>query len=804
MKKHIILLLLLITFIWSANCASAAKIKNITTDNITVEEANDAFSQKFQEENTTSSNRNLSVIEELFNGKDADLSANYLKQVGYNLFVSQAINTATTGKFDNSYKLSVGEKVSIYLYGDSVDVMAISGASLLSPVMNSQVDSKGNIFVQGIGVIPAENKSISEVESEMNKIATAKYKNLKVKLNVAGGQDFSVFVYGQVNKPGKVVINNNSSIIDALSAAGGVKKTGTLRKIKYTSGKKTKEVDLYKAFFAGEDDNIILQANDKIFVGGISNIAAIKNGVANIGIYEIKDGESLEKLISYAGGILPTTQDSEVVLSSLNKKTLERSAKNISWTEAKNIKLANGDSVEFRAMYNTAENIVTLQGNIKHPATFAYKEGMKLSDILKDKKELLEETFTTQAVIRRISPEDNSVETIPIFLKEFFAGVNDPVLQPKDIINIYKNTNSKFVDVYGCISRPKQLTYTENMHLDAVLTDVQFIETTVNTNAEQEVDVALNQENDVVLTGGATKNSRVISAENVAVEIISKNEDVQIYYLYDIMINSNAIKSIELKPYDKVFFRPLRNNEMIKNVKITGFVNNPTSYKFVEGKRLKDMIEMAGGLTKDADLRGIVYIRKNLQSKQTDLAKKNAERDIKLLEGRLASGYKQEGEDIEAKSEMIEMIKAEQKEFGKKYSGQIALNIKNNNLDKIKNIDNIEVQDGDEIYIPRLSNHVSVIGEVYNEQSFVYRKGSKAKTYINEVGGYTPNANKFRLYKVGVNGRAEKISKGSRIEAGDTIIVPRKIAGNDWIGPITKTLTGIAAILTSVFVVTKI
>ena len=103
-----------------------------------------------------------------------------------------------------------------------------------------------------------------------------------------------------------------------------------------------------------------------------------------------------------------------------------------------------------------------------------------------------------------------------------------------------------------------------------------------------------------------------------------------------------------------------------------------------------------------------------------------------------------------------------------------------------------------------MSNHVSVIGEVYNEQSFVYKKGASARAYIKEVGGYTPNANKFRLYKVGVNGRAEKISKNATILAGDTIVVPRKIAGNDWLGPICDSLKGIAAILTSVFVVTNI
>ena len=75
--------------------------------------------------------------------------------------------------------------------------MAISGSSLLSPVMTAHVDSKGNIFMQGIGVVSAENKTISEVESELNKMAARKYKNLKIKLNIAGGQDFSVFVYGE-------------------------------------------------------------------------------------------------------------------------------------------------------------------------------------------------------------------------------------------------------------------------------------------------------------------------------------------------------------------------------------------------------------------------------------------------------------------------------------------------------------------------------------------------------------------------------------------------------------------------------
>ena len=96
------------------------------------------------------------------------------------------------------------------------------------------------------------------------------------------------------------------------------------------------------------------------------------------------------------------------------------------------------------------------------------------------------------------------------------------------------------------------------------------------------------------------------------------------------------------------------------------------------------------------------------------------------------------------------------------------------------------------------------MGEVYNEQSFTYRRGGSVSSYIKEVGGYTPNANKFRIYKVGVNGRAEKVGRLAQVEPGDVIVVPRKIAGNDWITPVCDTLRSIVSVMTAAFIVTKI
>ena len=802
MKRLIISLILMTFCIQPAVYADSDLVQNSQP-----EVNKDAFEDNNEARDLERKTFDLSPVEMVFNTEDALEAGFYIQQVGYDVFNSSAI-TGGTGKYDNSYKLSIGEKVTIYFYGASLDVMAISGSNVVNAVTKGEVDSKGCIYVQGVGLVNAENRTVQEVENSINAMASRKYKDLKAKVSVASSQDFSVFVYGNVNKPGKVSIGNNSSIMDALSAAGGVKKTGTLRNIKYTSNKKTQTVDLYKAIFQGNDSNIILRPNDKIFVDKIGKVVAFKNGVNVPGIYEVKGEENLQQIATqYAGGLSPLAQSTTITLTRLDSSSNQRSAVDVAWKMAKSTVVQNGDTVEFRKLFNSAENTVTIQGNIKHPATYAYKKGMRLSDILKSEDELLEETFINQAVIRRISGLDNQIETIPVFLKEFFAGMNDPYLQPRDIVTIYKSTNSSFVDVYGCINKPKHMTYHPGMVLNDVIMDVKFLQSAVTEN-DKEVPVAQKtavQDGNKPLETKTNNSNTLISAENVAVEITDKNGETNLYYLYDIMINSEKIKSITINPEDKIFFRTLRDNEVLKVVKISGFVNNPGTYRFVEGKTLKDIIETAGGLSPNADLRGIVYKRASLRAKQMSLASKNNKNDIRLLKGRLAGGYKESAADKQVKLEMIENIEEIGQASLQDYNGQIALSITSNDLDKLSDEDNLVVQDGDDIHIPRMSTYVSVIGEVYNEQSFVYKKGAKAKYYIKKVGGYTPNANKFRAYKVGVNGKAVKLHTRTAIEAGDTIVVPRKIsggAGEAWTN-ISAGLQSVASLFVMIFGITK-
>ena len=410
--------------------------------------------------------------------------------------------------------------------------------------------------------------------------------------------------------------------------------------------------------------------------------------------------------------------------------------------------------------------------------------------------------------------------SIPISLESFFNGGSNPNLQPKDIITVYKSTNSDFIEIYGCIDKPKQLPYNEKLTLKDVMADIQFISS--STSDSNIHSISNNQ-----VSTKISCNNIIIPAYDIAVEITNKNNfdymgnqlfnnyspeesdkklNVKTIYLYDALVQNDTIADITINPDDKILFRPLREDEIVKTVKVSGYVNKPGVYKFVEGKKLLDAIETAGGLARNANLKGIVFKRASLVQTEQDAITTKNKKDVKQLQGQMAGDTNANKDDIEARQQTMEDIEAENESLTNKYAGRIALNIKNNDLKKINESENIEIQDGDEIYIPKFSNHVMVIGEVYNETSFVYKDGAKASYYINLVGGYTPNARRTKLYKIGVNGQARrlKLISSNTIEPGDTIVVPRKIRGNDWITPLTSTLQSVASLLTSVFIVTKL
>jgi protein involved in polysaccharide export with SLBB domain len=95
--------------------------------------------------------------------------------------------------------------------------------------------------------------------------------------------------------------------------------------------------------------------------------------------------------------------------------------------------------------------------------------------------------------------------------------------------------------------------------------------------------------------------------------------------------------------------------------------------------------------------------------------------------------------------------------------------------------DDITLEEGDELVIPRINNTVRVMGEVYRPLDIMYEKGKGLKNYISNAGGVTRLANRGRTFVIYPNGSSAKINKVMgifpnypKVEPGSQIFVPQK------------------------------
>ena len=96
------------------------------------------------------------------------------------------------------------------------------------------------------------------------------------------------------------------------------------------------------------------------------------------------------------------------------------------------------------------------------------------------------------------------------------------------------------------------------------------------------------------------------------------------------------------------------------------------------------------------------------------------------------------------------------------------------------NYRNFQMEDRDTLYLPKMLNTVSVMGEVFNPATFQHdERRPEVRHYLDLSGGMKENADKKRLYVIRANG---SVVGGKRrnitsydLQPGDAVVVPQKI-----------------------------
>jgi polysaccharide biosynthesis/export protein len=218
-----------------------------------------------------------------------------------------------------------------------------------------------------------------------------------------------------------------------------------------------------------------------------------------------------------------------------------------------------------------------------------------------------------------------------------------------------------------------------------------------------------------------------------------------------------------------------------KYVEIKGEVKYPGIYSIAEGEKLSSILIRAGGFTSHAFVEGSVFTREEVKELQTKRLEENLDK-LKTKAMQANASANGVGEKTEDKKNMLAAVtQLEIEASSNKPIGRISLNLYYD-LNRFTNSTyDLTLKNKDVLYVPSMNDTITIVGEVLNQNTFVYDSKNDAKDYIKKAGGVTELADEDYIYIVKANGEAEKYTTdyffggANNVFKGDTIVVPMKL-----------------------------
>lgn len=512
-----------------------------------------------------------------------------------------------SGATPKGYVLGPGDEVIVLVTG----LNETSVRSKISPDGNLQIPYAGVIYVNGFTI----EQATSIIRSRLTKIYPAiNSGQTKLTVNLGATRSIRITITGDVKTPGSYTLSSLSTVYNALYNSGGPTNNGSLRYIELIRANRLyRTIDFYSFLQRGLlDGNIRLEDEDVIRIPVYRKRVSITGEVKRPAIYELKDNETLENLIAYAGGYTDVAYKGTAKVDQIN--TLEREVKDVPSNLFGNYIPRNGDAIQIGAITNRYTNRITLEGSVYRPGTYELSAGFTLSQLLKNAQGLKPEAYMERGYIKRTLPNLQR-DFISFKPADIINGRNDiPLLREDSVVLLDQNifiSNQK-VTVNGFVRKPSVFTYRKGLKLaDAIAMSGGFDDEA----ADHHVEV-----------------SRIIKNESDSVA----NQLVQTFVV-DMDNPTAAQRDIELQPMDYIYVPRLVNYRSLGNVSVKGEVVFPGDYAVQKrDETALEFLNRAGGITPYGSLENAQIYRKgvrvnlNLTTNRLTAAEK---RDLILLPG---------------------------------------------------------------------------------------------------------------------------------------------------------------------------
>jgi protein involved in polysaccharide export with SLBB domain len=603
-----------------------------------------------------------------------------------------------------------------------------------------QVSPEGSIRIANLGPIHVNGMSIDLATTRIIQLLSTIYSGLRpnnpsqantfAQVSLGNVRSIKVTVMGEVSQPGTYTVTSLSTVFNALYAAGGPTRNGTFRAIQVIRGREiVAELDVYDFLVYGDQtNNIRLEDQDIIKIDPYKNRIRLTGEVKRSGLFELLEGETFNNLLEFSGGFTERAYTERIVMR--RKTGIQRSIQDIQYPANAEMVLNNGDEISIRGILDRFENRVTINGAVFRDGEYELDEGLTLSQLIAKAAGLREDAYFERGVIFR-QRDDLILESISFNLRSVLnnPAEHDILLKRDDVVQIsslFDLREEFIISVSGAVNNGGEFPFVEQLTLkDAIYLANGFREQA----APYRIEIA----------------RRIFNTQE-------RLKSDQIAELYQFSVDENLEfrgddEDFQLKPFDQIFVRIQPNYTAQQTVQIRGEVQYPGTYVLsTRSTKISDLIEMAGGLSDYAYLRGASLTRK--------LANDN---EVESILARIDSTS---NANINLTSKVgIRLIEILQHQGSP---------------------DDLQLLPGDVLEIPRELQTVRIEGEVLFPASIRYDKRMSYRSYLDRAGGYTDSAKRKKVYVVYANGEVDRsrsflfFTKYPNLEPGATIVVPSK------------------------------
>lgn len=715
-----------------------------------------------------------------------------VKHFGYDLFqrnngpVSFESNLQIPTPDD--YVVGSKDELLINIYGQSernFQETVNSGGYLL-------LRNVGPVFVSGLTLEQAQRKIKSSLAVVYADLISADPSTF-LQVSISKVRSISINMVGELQTPGTYTLNGLSTVFNAIYAAGGPSLNGTLREIRvFRNNKLLTTLDYYDFLLNGQTkSNMRLRNDDMILVGTHLNRVSIKGEVKRPGIYEMKDEETFQDLLRYAGGF--TAQSYQDRISVTRNTGKEKLVSDIFDSQFELFEVKAGDSFKVGAILNRYQNRVVISGAVFRPGSYAITEGLTVKELVNRAEGLTGDAFMGRAILTR-TREDLNTEVISLDLRKILNGEAEDISLSRedqiDILSLHDLEENQLVQISGEVNLPGVFEYSDGMTL-----------------------------NDLVLLANGLQESASAGTIEVARRPANQSRDklmeiTMVAIDPDLNIDNSEFS---LQSYDHIIVR--RNPDYFREqtVQVYGEIKYPGEYVLTsEGERISDLLRRAGGSETTAYLAGATLLRKTefFNNTSTD---PSANQTAKASQGDLFDQFLGDSEADEnldvttrAKQQRLEEI-ARNNPFLEnieiRETESIALDMQAI-LAEPGGTEDLVLEEGDIINIPKELETIRLRGRVLYPNTVRFEENKGLRYFISKAGGFGPRANKRRTYVVYANGEVSStrgfffFKSYPKPEPGAEIIIPAKslkipIKPAEFIG-ITSGLATIALLITQI------